>query len=83
MLRNNAFGLFWRFAIYAGVCLLGTAAMFVIFGQLRFQDEQTYDAIFSNVSNLKDGNFVRIAGVEVGQIKSCLLYTSPSPRDRS
>ena len=80
MLRNNAFGLFWRFAIYAGVCLLGTAAMFVIFGQLRFQEEQTYDAIFSNVSNLKDGNFVRIAGVEVGKIKSIKIQDDATAR---
>ena len=79
-LRNNAFGLFWRFAIYAGVCLLGTAAMFVIFGQLRFQEEQTYDAIFSNVSNLKDGNFVRIAGVEVGKIKSIKIQDDATAR---
>ena len=42
----------------------------MVFGQLRFQDrEQTYNAEFTNVSGLKDGDFVRIAGVEVGKVK--------------
>ena len=30
--------------------------------------------MFSNVSGLKGGNFVRIAGVEVGKVKSMTLH---------
>jgi phospholipid/cholesterol/gamma-HCH transport system substrate-binding protein len=43
--------------------------MLLVFAQLRFQAEATYRAQFSNVSGLQVGNFVRIAGVEVGKVK--------------
>ena len=48
-------------------------ALLVVFAQLRFQDENTYRAEFTNVSGLKDGDFVRIAGVEVGKVKSITI----------
>jgi phospholipid/cholesterol/gamma-HCH transport system substrate-binding protein len=67
--RGNLSGAVWRFGIFVLVCLLGMFAMFAIFGQLRFGDENTYRAEFSNVTGLKTGDFVRIAGVEVGKIK--------------
>ena len=44
-----------------------------IFGQLRFEAEKTYKAQFANVSGLENGNFVRIAGVEVGKVKSIAI----------
>ena len=44
-------------------------SMFAIFGSLRFQDEKTYSALFSDVTGLEAGNFVRVAGVEVGKVK--------------
>lgn len=72
-MRENLRGALWRLAIYATVCLLATALVFAIFAQLRFQDEKTYHAVFTNVSGLKAGNFVRIAGVEVGKVKSAAI----------
>jgi phospholipid/cholesterol/gamma-HCH transport system substrate-binding protein len=45
-------------------------ALFAVFGKFRFASQITYHAVFSNVSGLKSGQFVRIAGVEVGQVKS-------------
>ncbi|OBA70297.1 mammalian cell entry protein [Mycobacterium sp. 1554424.7] len=51
------------------VCGLATFGLFMIFAQLRFQAEVTYNAEFTNVSGLKQGDFVRIAGVEVGKVK--------------
>jgi phospholipid/cholesterol/gamma-HCH transport system substrate-binding protein len=42
----------------------------VVFGQLRFGQGRTYHAVFSSVSGLKDGQFVRIAGVEVGKVEN-------------
>jgi phospholipid/cholesterol/gamma-HCH transport system substrate-binding protein len=41
----------------------------MVFAQLRFQAQTTYEAEFTNVSGLKEGDFVRIAGVEVGKVK--------------
>jgi phospholipid/cholesterol/gamma-HCH transport system substrate-binding protein len=51
------------------VCALGTFALLAIFAQLRFQEEKTYKAELANVTGLQGGNFVRIAGVEVGKVK--------------
>ena len=59
----------WRLVVFTVVCLFFTFAMFAIFSQLRFQREVFYNADFANVSGLKDGQFVRIAGVEVGKVK--------------
>jgi phospholipid/cholesterol/gamma-HCH transport system substrate-binding protein len=39
-----------------------------VFAQARFQPQQAYRALFSNVGGLKSGDFVRIAGVEVGKV---------------
>jgi phospholipid/cholesterol/gamma-HCH transport system substrate-binding protein len=71
--KDNLGGALWRIAIFITVCLLGAFAMFAIFAQLRFQSERTYNAEFTNVSSLKVDDFVRIAGVEVGKVKSIHL----------
>ena len=42
--------------------------LIAVFGQLRFEDRTGYQAVFTNISGLKSGNFVRIAGVEVGKV---------------
>jgi phospholipid/cholesterol/gamma-HCH transport system substrate-binding protein len=68
-LRDNLPGAIWRLAIFVAVCLFFAFSMFAIFSQLRFQSENTYKALFANVSGLKGGQFVRIAGVEVGKVK--------------
>jgi phospholipid/cholesterol/gamma-HCH transport system substrate-binding protein len=69
-MRATLVGVLWRFAIYAVVCLLGFFVLIALFGQLRFEPQKTYKAVFANVSGLANGNFVRIAGVEVGKVKS-------------
>jgi len=69
-MRRSLTGTLWRVAVFLTVCTLGIVAIIAIFGQLRFQPEQTYNAVFSTVSGLKDGNFVRIAGVEVGKVRN-------------
>ena len=62
-------GVLWRLAIFVTVCALATFGLFMVFAQLRFQSETVYNAEFTNVSGLKRGDFVRIAGVEVGKVK--------------
>ncbi|MGE0217737.1 MCE family protein [Mycolicibacterium sp.] len=69
-MRDNLAGAVTRLAVFLVVCLLAMFSMIAIFGQLRFDDEIRYRAQFSNVSGLEEGNFVRIAGVEVGKVKS-------------
>ena len=67
-MRENLPGAIWRLAIFMVVCTLGLIAMLAIFAQLRFGTELSYKARFSNVSGLEGGNFVRIAGVEIGKV---------------
>jgi phospholipid/cholesterol/gamma-HCH transport system substrate-binding protein len=55
------------------VCVLAIIALFAVFAQLRADNTQTYNATFNNVSGLKTGDFVRVAGVEVGKVKNLTI----------
>lgn len=55
-------------AVYALVMITVLGALFVVFGQMRFQDYTRYHAVFEDVSGLREGQFVRVAGVEVGRV---------------
>lgn len=72
--RAGVAGILWRVGIFVAVCLFFMAVMFAVFAQLRFQRETVYTAEFSNVSGLQEGQFVRIAGVEVGKVKQLSLH---------
>lgn len=63
----------WRLGVFVVVCVLGIFAIFAVFAQFRFQEGRTYNAEFSNASGLKSGQFVRIAGVEVGKVRDVTL----------
>jgi phospholipid/cholesterol/gamma-HCH transport system substrate-binding protein len=65
----NVRGAAWRLGIFLLICLLGTFALLTIFANFRFGQGRTYAAEFTNVSGLKTNDLVRIAGVEVGQVK--------------
>jgi phospholipid/cholesterol/gamma-HCH transport system substrate-binding protein len=71
--RDKVSSAAWRLAIFVVVCLLGLFGLLAIFAQLRFQKENVYQAEFTNVTGLENGNFVRIAGVEVGKVKHISL----------
>jgi phospholipid/cholesterol/gamma-HCH transport system substrate-binding protein len=68
-MRDNLRGAIVRLLVFVAVCLLGLFGLIAVFAQLRFQDQNTYHAEFTDVSGLKNGQFVRMAGVEVGKIK--------------
>lgn len=59
-----------KFSIFAVAMLIVISGLVVVFGHMRFDTEDEYKAVFTNVSGLRTGEFVQIAGVEVGQIKS-------------
>jgi phospholipid/cholesterol/gamma-HCH transport system substrate-binding protein len=69
-MHENLTGALWRLAIYLFVGVVGIGLLFAVFAQLRFEKLKTYNAVFANVSGLEGGNFVRIAGVEVGKVKN-------------
>lgn len=68
-MRGNLAGAVIRLGIFVLICVVGIFAIFAVFAQLRFQKQVPYKADFTNVSGLREGNFVRIAGVEVGKVK--------------
>ena len=63
-----------RVVLFTVICLAFTFVLVTVFGQFRFDQRVSYSAVFSNVSGLKGGNFVRIAGVEVGKVKDLTLH---------
>ncbi|ANW66336.1 mammalian cell entry protein [Mycobacterium sp. djl-10] len=72
-MKDNLGGALWRLGIFLVVCLLGMFSLFAVFGQLRFEKEQSYRAVFSNVTGLEADDFVRIAGVEVGKVTNLAI----------
>lgn len=62
-----------RVALFTAVCLVFMFVLVTVFGQFRFDPRTPYSAVFPNVSGLKSGNFVRIAGVEVGKVTAMRL----------
>ena len=72
-MRDNLGGAIWRLAIFMTVCVFGMFSMIAIFAELRFQDESEYKAQFANVTGLELDQFVRIAGVEVGQVQNVTI----------
>lgn len=73
-MRRKLSSIIVRVGIFTAVCLLFTFTLVTVFGQLRFEDRTDYQAIFTNISGLKSGNFVRIAGVEVGKVGDLELH---------
>jgi phospholipid/cholesterol/gamma-HCH transport system substrate-binding protein len=62
-----------KFAIFAVVMAMLTAFLFFIFGQYRTGATTGYSAVFADVSRLKAGQSVRVAGVRVGTVNSVSL----------
>jgi phospholipid/cholesterol/gamma-HCH transport system substrate-binding protein len=62
-----------KLGIFSLVLLLFTGIIIVVFGQMRFDRTTGYSAIFSNVSGLRAGQFVRASGVEVGKVSKVEL----------
>ncbi|MGZ8746812.1 MAG: virulence factor Mce family protein [Mycobacterium sp.] len=75
-LRGNI----WRLGIFMAVCLFVAFLTLAIFGQFRFDEGNSYYAEFSNVSNLRTGTIVRIAGVEVGKVENISINPDATVR---
>jgi phospholipid/cholesterol/gamma-HCH transport system substrate-binding protein len=57
-----------KLGCFTGAMLFVLFALLAIFANLRFDSTHTYRAEFTNVTGLRTGEFVRIAGVEVGKV---------------
>src|SRR5271166_1303352 len=62
-----------RLSIFSLVLLLFTVMIVVVFGQMRFGRTYGYSAEFGNISGLRQGQFVRASGVEIGKVSSISL----------
>jgi phospholipid/cholesterol/gamma-HCH transport system substrate-binding protein len=62
-----------KLGIVSLVLSLIVVSIVVVFAQMRFTSTNKYSAEFSNGSGLKDGQFVRASGVEVGKVKAVRL----------
>ena len=62
-----------KVSLFAVAMLLVAAGLVVVFGDFRFGPESTYHATFTNVTRLKAGQKVRIAGVPVGSVQGIKL----------
>lgn len=58
-----------KVGVFMVTMLLLTAALFAVFGDFRGGAQNTYSAVFDDVSSLKAGDSVRVAGVRVGTVK--------------
>ncbi|MGH3413019.1 MAG: MCE family protein [Marmoricola sp.] len=63
-----------KLGIFTVVSLLVTGLLAVIMGHFGFGSQAEYQAVFSNASELKSGDDVRVAGVSVGQVQDVKLY---------
>jgi phospholipid/cholesterol/gamma-HCH transport system substrate-binding protein len=79
-MRGNLRGVIWRLTLAWGICLALVFGLIAVFGDLRFQQQQSFNAEFTNVSGLKGGDFVRIAGVEVGKVTSIAVNDDATVR---
>jgi phospholipid/cholesterol/gamma-HCH transport system substrate-binding protein len=62
-----------KFGAFGVVMVLLTAALFAIFGQYRTGSSTQYSAVFTDVSSLKSGDSVRVAGIRVGTVNDVAL----------
>src|SRR6201999_900452 len=66
-------GTLFKLGIVSLVLLFFTALIIVVFGHMRFDGATTYTAEFNNISGLRNGQFVRASGVEIGKVKDIKL----------
>lgn len=62
-----------KFGAFVIVMTLLTAALFVIFGEYRSGSTNSYSAVFTDASDLKRGDSVRVAGLRVGTVADVSL----------
>ncbi|MDT7632120.1 MAG: phospholipid/cholesterol/gamma-HCH transport system substrate-binding protein, partial [Pseudonocardiales bacterium] len=60
--------------IFAVVGTLILAVLWVQFGQLRFNRQNTYSAVFQNASGMQPASAVTASGVQVGRVDDVELY---------
>lgn len=63
-----------KLGLFLGLSGLIATYLAVVLGNVSFADTRDYHAIFTDVSGLKSGSPVRIAGVDVGSVDGVSIY---------
>ncbi|KRC58939.1 MULTISPECIES: MCE family protein [unclassified Nocardioides] len=63
-----------KLGIFTAVSILVTGVLVVIMGNVGFGERNEYQAIFTNATMLEKGDDVRVAGVNVGEVKKVEHY---------
>ncbi|HET6355850.1 MCE family protein [Streptomyces sp.] len=58
-----------KFSVFAVVTVLATALLAATIVNISFTKEDTYRAVFSDVTSLEEGDDIRVAGVRVGEVR--------------
>ncbi|MGW1891485.1 MCE family protein [Streptomyces sp. NPDC002004] len=59
-----------KFSVFAVVTILATALLAATIVNVSFVPQDTYRAVFSDVTGLEEGDDIRVAGVRVGEVES-------------
>jgi phospholipid/cholesterol/gamma-HCH transport system substrate-binding protein len=59
-----------KLVIFMVVTTMATGLLVVTIGNIKFEDTKEYDAVFSDVTGVEEGDDIRIAGVQVGSVDS-------------
>lgn len=62
-----------KFATFAVIMAVLTAALFLAFSEYRGGGTNSYSAVFTDSSSLKEGDSVRVSGIRVGAVSSISL----------
>jgi phospholipid/cholesterol/gamma-HCH transport system substrate-binding protein len=70
---SGARAMILKFGAFAVVMTVLTAFLFIVFGQYRTGSTTGYSALFTDVSRLKEGQTVRVAGIRAGTVTGVTL----------
>jgi phospholipid/cholesterol/gamma-HCH transport system substrate-binding protein len=62
-----------KFTVFVVIAAVGGVFLFLTFGQFRSGSTAPYSAVFTDVSQLKSGDSVRVAGIRVGTVDDVRL----------
>ncbi|OZC49273.1 mammalian cell entry protein [Rhodococcus sp. 06-621-2] len=62
-----------KLVVFVVVMTAVLACLVVVFGQVRFESTTSFRAVFTSASGLRSGDFVRVAGVEVGKVSEVAI----------
>lgn len=79
-MKNNFKAAAWRLGVLLTLCSAVAFCLLSVFAEFRFGGGKDYFAEFTNVSGLKNGDVVRIAGVEVGKVEEIAFNADATVR---